>query len=224
MFKTKIRAAFAAAVLLASVTATAQPTHANILTDSATAAATWLSGKLERDGGLNSGFSKGSDIGATADAILAWTAAGVDNSTLKSASGRSPIDFLNAQARSNRKITVGQWAKIALAMRAASQNPRSVGGRDALAEIRAGYNANTGVIGDSVFVHALAILALARNGESIPQLAVSTLEGLQARSGGWAFSGEGPADVDTTAPGRSRAGLSAWVAKRRRRLPVSKPV
>jgi Eukaryotic cobalamin-binding protein len=188
------------ALMAASLTAfTAAPASAGRVEDTSAAAAKWLSGKLEADGGVNSGFSKGSDPGASADAVVALAAAGVAPASVTSAGGKTPLDYLASIVGAKTKPNIGQLAKIALAVRATGLNPRAFGNSDLIAQISAAYNDNTGVIGDSVFTHSLAMLALARNGAAVPAKAASTLESLQSASGGWAFAGKGPADVDTTA-------------------------
>jgi hypothetical protein len=158
---------------------------------SSTAAATWLAGRSEADGGVSSGFAPGSDVGTTADAVIALATAGRPTA--------AHLDYLAAQVRTNSKLTTGLMAKIALAVHAADSDPRAFAGVDLAEKLLAAYRSDTGVIGDSVFTHSLAMLALARVGSRVPEKAVTTLESLQAPSGGWAFAGGDKADVDTTA-------------------------
>ena len=167
--------------------------------DTASKAAAWLPGKIEADGGFGTGFSKGSDIGATADVMMALAASGKSATDVKSKAGKSPLDFFAQQLRLRKAISAGQYAKMALAVKAAGLNPRAFNGSDLVAAVNKAYDATTGVIGDSVFVHCLGILALARNGASVPAQAVTKLESLQTKAGGWAFAGDDAADVDTTA-------------------------
>lgn len=197
-----LRAAALAATILVSAlgagTAHALPA-ADAVGDAGAKAAAWLATKQEPDGGFGSGFSPGSDIGATADAVLALAAADEDPAAVKSARGRSPLDFFSQQLRLRKAIAPGQYAKMALAVRAAGLDPRAFNRADLLKPIESAYDAQTGVIGDSVFVHCLGMLALARSDADVPAKAATTLESLQANSGGWAFTGQGAADVDTTA-------------------------
>jgi prenyltransferase beta subunit len=191
-------AALAVAIIVSSLTAPSA-IHADVVSDAGNKAADWLATKIEADGGFGTGFSKGSDIGATADAILALSAAGKNVATVKSARDRSPLDFLAQQLRLRKAISTGQYAKMALAVKSANLDPRSFNRTDLVQGVRSGYDEATGVIGDSVFVHCLGMLALARAGEAIPDKAVTKLESLQTKAGGWAFAGDDKADVDTTA-------------------------
>ncbi len=167
--------------------------------DTANKAADFLLTKPEADGGFGTGFSKGSDIGATADVIMALAAASKNIADIKGKSGRTPLDYFAQQMRLRKAISTGQYAKMALAVKAAGQNPRAFNGSDLVAAVAKAYNAETGVIGDSVFVHCLSMLALVRNGATVPTQAIIKLESLQSKTGGWAFAGDDKADVDTTA-------------------------
>lgn len=197
-----IRSLVAPAVVTLTVicAAVAPPASASadIVTDSGARAAKWLATKQEADGGFSSGFSKGSDVGATADAVVAFVAAGLPVESVKNAAGLSPLDYLKAQF-SSAKLNTGEYAKIAIAVKAAGLNPAQFGGENVLNQIMAGYNSKTGIFGDNVFVHAESILALATNGDTVPTKAITTLESLQSPAGGWSFMGNGEPDVDTTA-------------------------
>ncbi len=200
--KKQVRAALIATALVASALVTPLfPAQAlsGVVETTATRTAEWLKTKQEGDGGFGSGFSKGSDIGATADVVMALAAVGTDVKALKSAKGSSPADYFARQLRLRRTISVGQYAKMALAVRAMGDDPRNFAGANLVARVLQGYDAQTGVIGDSVFVHCLGMLALARNGAEVPAKAIEKLESLQTQSGGWAFAGDDAADVDTTA-------------------------
>lgn len=195
------RSARTATVAIAVISVVATPlatAQADIVSDTSARAVEWLVSKQEADGGISNGFAAGSDLSATADAVIALSAAGHDVAALKSKAGASPLSYLQAQVAS-KKLATGQYAKIAMAVKAAGLNPAQFGGKDLVAMVLAGYNAETGVIGDNVFTHSIAMLALAKAGASIPETAISTLESLQSASGGWAFMGAGDADVDTTA-------------------------
>lgn len=161
-------------------------------------AATWLASQQSRDGGFGNGFTQGSDPSATADAVFALATAGTAPATLKSKGGRTPLDYLASQVGSG-KLSTGQLAKVALAAHAAGADPRRFGGRDVVSAVRSAYDERTGVIGGSVYVHALALVALARSGEPIPARAITALEGYQGTAGGFSFTGAGSPDVDTTA-------------------------
>lgn len=196
-----LRAGVLAAAILISSTSIIAPASAqsNPLADAGDKAVAWLITKQLPDGGFGSGFSKGSDIGATADVVMAFAASGKDAATVKSSAGRSPIDFFAQQLKLRKVINAGQYAKLALALKSAGLDARNFNGVDVTKPILAAYDAKTGVIGDSVYVHALAALALARNGVAVPANAIDKLVSLQAKNGGWAFGGGDDADVDTTA-------------------------
>jgi len=179
-------AAFTASLLTLSSALAAGPVERT-----AASAASWLAGRHEADGGFSSGFAPGSDVGASADAVAALAAAGMNTSR--------GADYLAAQIRSSRKLSAGQIAKIALAVQAAGRDARAFAGQDLTQRMLAAQKQDTGVIGDGVFSHSLCMLALVRSGVAVPASAVDALERLQARSGGWAFSGGDKVDVDTTA-------------------------
>lgn len=181
-----IAAAFAAALISLAPAAAASPVEGI-----AAAASKWLAAHIAADGGLSNGFSPGSDVGASADATIALAAAGLPVD--------KPVAYLNEQVRTNSKLNAGQIAKIALAVHAAGLDPRTFAGQDLTQRMLAAYKADTGVIGDSVFTHALAMLALAHSGVAVPAKATATLEALQSPQGGWAFGGTDAPDVDTTA-------------------------
>jgi hypothetical protein len=192
--------ALIAAILISSLGATAPAAaQSTALSTAGDKAAAWLLAKQESDGGFGTGFSKGSDIGATADAVLALVAAGKNVASVKNSAGRSPIDYFALQFRLRKAINAGQYVKMALALKAAGLDARNFNRVDLTKAILAAYNAKTGVIGDNVYTHALAMLALARNGVAVPAMATEKLLALQATNGGWAFAGGQDADVDTTA-------------------------
>ena len=161
-------------------------------------AVTWLSAKQQPDGGFGTGFSAGSDVGATADAIAALAVAGSSVRALKSASGATPLDYLAAKVAAGG-LKTGQIAKVVAGLVAAGADPRAFGGHDLVADLAAGRDAKTGVIGDNIFTHSLAMLAFARAKAPQPAGAAAALIAAQNASGGWAFSGVGAPDVDTTA-------------------------
>lgn len=199
---TFVRRASAAAALVVVSAFVARPApvaaDAGIVEAAGRRAAGWLASQQSRDGGFSNGFAPGSDPSATADAVFALAAAGAKPAALRSAGGRTPLDYLAAQAASGR-LNTGQVAKVALAAHAAGANPRRFGGRDLVSAVRSAYDERTGVIGGSVYVHALAMLALARAGEPVPERAIAALEGFQAPAGGFSFSGADAPDVDTSA-------------------------
>lgn len=193
-----MRPALAAAALVCAVMAPVATAQADAVSDAGARAVEWLATKQEADGGFGTGFSTGSDIGATADAVIAFVAADKPLDTITTRSGRTPLGYLETQVRT-KTLSAGQAAKIALAAQAAGLDPMNFGGKDLIALIKAGYNETSGVIGDNLFTHSSALLALASAGADIPEKAITTLESFQSPAGGWAFMGSGDPDVDTTA-------------------------
>lgn len=197
-FTKTFRPALVAVAIISAVLAPVATAQADVVKDSGARAVAWLLSKQEADGGFSNGFAKGSDLSATADAVIALGASGKVVKDIKSKSGLSPLDYLQAQV-AGKSLKAGQYAKIALAVNVAGLNPTKFGGKDLVKLILAGYDAKTGVIGDNVFTHSQAMLALAATKTMIPEKAITTLESLQSTTGGWAFMGAGDADVDTTA-------------------------
>lgn len=191
--KAKITTSTLAALAVLVMASAPVKAFSDIVPATASRATRWLITKQSPDGGFSNGFAKTSDASAAADAIFALAG---NDSAKKSVS--SALGFLAAQVSSG-KLKTGQYAKIALAAKAAGANPSAFGGKDLLAELSKATNPKTGVIGDGVFTHALAMLALARGGASVPTQAIAALEVLQTPAGGWAFTGAGAPDVDTTA-------------------------
>lgn len=83
---------------------------------------------------------------------------------------------------------------------AAGIDPRAFGGRNLIADLAAGQDPKTGIIGDNIFTHGLAMRGAARAKAPQPVGAAAALIAAQNTSGGWAFTGVGAPDVDTTRP------------------------
>ncbi len=194
----KLRTAIAAATIFCAVIAPVATVQADVVTDSGARAAKWLIAQQLPDGGFSNGFAKGSNLSTSADAVVSLAAAGIKIEQVKSSAGASALSYLETSVTTG-KLTTGEFAKVALAVNAAGLDPRQFGGKDLIAQILAGYDAKTGVIGDNVFVHSTAMLALSSAKASIPANAITTLVSLQSAEGGWAFTGKGIPDVDTTA-------------------------
>lgn len=187
------------AVLLAALAASAAPVQANEVTDDALA---WLKSKQQSDGGFGSGFSEGSDLGATCDVILAIAAGGQDPSEWRSQDDNSPLDYLYSQVASGEADVVNLKAKVALALLATQQDPRDFAGHDLIAQLTSHYDETTGSYGGNVFDQALVIVALFDAGEPIPEQATQYLLEQQTEDGAWALFGgtaAGSGDTNTTA-------------------------
>jgi hypothetical protein len=165
----------------------------------AEAALSWLRGAQLGDGGFSSGFSDGSDIGATADAVLAIASAGEAPASWRVGQA-SPIDFLRAHLPG---ITApGLAAKVTLALVAAGEDPSAFGGARLPAIITEGFNSSTGFYGGGPYDSALAILALSHATGAVPPEAIEGLLRARQPDGSYAFDGAmapGSGDSNTTA-------------------------
>jgi len=161
----------------------------------------YLAAQQQADGGFTNGFSEGSDLGTTCDAVLAIAAGGQDASAWVSDDGNSPLDYLHAQVAAGAVETLGLEAKVVLALLATGQDPASFAGSDLIAELGAAYDGTTGSYGGNVFEQALAMLALASAGEPVPPEAAGYLLDEQRDDGAWALFGgtEDVGDTNTTA-------------------------
>lgn len=149
------------------------------------------------------GFAEKS-ASASSDALTAWTivalaSADQDPNSWRS-NGRSPVDFL--ATRSGDWRTVTDYARTAIAARAAGKDPSSFGGVDLIARIRASRT-DHGSSGDSfgpyVNTHVWALLALESAGESVTDREVSWLVGQQNSDGGWGWAPTVASDSNDTA-------------------------
>jgi len=180
--------------------ALASPVLAASSDDAVAAALDWLKSQQSADGGFSDGFSPESNLSATAEAVIAFAAGGQGAGEIKSADGNSPLDLMQAQAGSIEGI--GTLSKVVLALLAAGVDPSDFGGQDLLGQLEAAYDADSGSYGGSLFDQALAILALANAGRTIPDAAADYLMSYQTEDGAWSFIGDTAAqsgDTNTTA-------------------------
>ena len=161
----------------------------------------YLAAQQQADGGFTNGFSEGSDLGTTCDAVLAITAGGQDASTWVTDEGNSPLDYLHAQVTAGTVEALGLKAKIALALLATGQDPAAFAGSDLVAELNAAYDGASGSYGSSIFDQALVMLTLSAAGEQVPSTAIEYLLDVQAADGSWSLFGgsEDVGDTNTTA-------------------------
>ena len=158
----------------------------------------WLLTNQQDDGGFTSGFSEGSDLGATVETVLAAVAAG-ENPTQWDP---SPLDYLLTQVESGTVTDAAGLSRVVIAATALGQDPHDFGGVDPVAELLATQDATTAQFGDSLYAHAYALLALHNAGADVPQSAVDVLLAQQMDDGSWAMLGgseEDSADTNTTA-------------------------
>lgn len=171
----RLLAAIAVAAVLAVPAGAAAPTDR----EAARAGATWLQG-----------LSIGT-VGQQADAIVALAATGRPRAVLRTRLARM------TPAAPGYAVTAGAAGKVVLATVAAGRNPRSLGGVNYIARIRAQYAG--GRYGVSAYDQAYAILALRAAGEPVPRPAIAALRNTRA-AGGWGFtlSRSGRDDVSVT--------------------------
>jgi hypothetical protein len=159
----------------------------------------WLRAAQLADGGFSSGFSEGSDIGATAEAVIAIASAGEAPAGWK-IGGISPIDFL---ADHVAEVTApGLAAKVTLGLIAAGENPSFFGGVDLPAVIAAGFDSSLGFYGAGPYDSALALLAITQASGAAPPEAIEGLLRARQPNGSYAFDGAmtpGSGDSNTTA-------------------------
>jgi len=156
--------------------------------DPAAAAAEWLIATHQNEDGGYTAYSAGagqaaSDVGGTADALLALAGTGADVKPL--------LDFLaeNASDLEAYAETGGSTAgKVVVALVAAGQNPRDFAGIDLVAAL-AGQIGEDGAINSfTSFEQSLAIMGLALAGEPIPAATTTWLVNLQETEGDLAGS------------------------------------
>jgi hypothetical protein len=166
-------------------------------------AAGFIAPHQEKDGA----FVVFSSIGSTADAVLAFVAAGVGRREIRRA-----LDYLEGQVVAGNVTDEGEEAKVVLAWTSAGRGARTIGGQHLVRQLKAGYNDG---LQHDVFDTALAVLAIEAAGAAAPTNATDFLLDQQCGDGGWDFdgtsAGEGvhcvsdpatdffPSDTNTTA-------------------------
>jgi hypothetical protein len=161
----------------------------------------WLRPQQQNDGGFSSGFAPGSDLGATADAVVAVASGGQDPATWV-VEGHSPLDYLTERVAAGEVAGPGQTAKVILAALAAGVDARDFGGVDLVAALSGSFDTQTAYFGGGPFDSALSILALAGAGAPAPQTAIAGLMASRLEDGSYSFIGDmtpGAGDSNTTA-------------------------
>lgn len=187
------------ALLLSALVTFAAPVRA---TDTVDEALDWLKSKQQADGGFGTGFSEGSDLGATSDAVLAIATVGQDPSQWTSDQGASSLDYLYSQVAAGKPEDINLKAKVALALLASGQDPADFAGRDLIVQLNSAYDEETGSYGGNIFDQALVMLALFNAGQPVPEKAAQYLLDHQTDDGAWALFGDtaaGAGDTNTTA-------------------------
>ncbi len=149
----------------------------------------WLISQQEDDGSFV-GFEGTSDAGITADAIVALAAArqaGAETGT----SIEDAVSFLESGEVAMIYIQngVGPAARFLLGLAAAGENVDDFADVSPLAIVENSQDPDTGLYGDSIYVHALSLMALDAAEVEIPASAIEALEAAQAENGGWGFEG-----------------------------------
>lgn len=190
--------------LLPGAAAARQATPAAVAADSLAAATAWLLAQQDASGGFP-GYSGELDAGVTTDAVIALAAA-ADTDPGAEAAIENAMTYLAANGEAYARTGAGQAAKLALAAVAGGRNPRSFVGVDLFDAMQAPptssvENPIAGIWGDSLYAHALVMLAFSAMGELPPDSALEPLRATQGADGGWAFDGStaaGAADSNTT--------------------------
>ena len=133
--------------------------------------------------------------GQVMDSIFAVRSAGFDPNKDVLPGGKSPADYLKANAAAAVKPAAA--GKAALGAKALGLDPKAVNGTNLIANITGGLDAATGKYAGDDFSQSIAMLGLACTGNSVPASAVAALKATQVSDGGWGFGGT--SDADTTA-------------------------
>jgi energy-coupling factor transport system substrate-specific component len=160
-----------------------------------TAAANYLLGSENADGGFGPAPGQPSDQLFAGWAALGLAAAGHDLNQIGDATGL--MDYIRAGAGTR---DVGALERTILVVRAAGQSARSFGGRDLVTELERHFRGD-GSISGQVNLTAFAVLALRADGagSTVSSRTMRWLVRQQDSDGGFSFSGAGgSSDVDDT--------------------------
>ena len=164
----------------------------------------WLHTQQLPDGGFGeqpASETARSSASATADAVYTLARLGEDPGGKEwTVGGHSALDTLAQIGPAFARQDAGQAGKVARAVAAAGDNPRSFAGMDLIAIIEGFYNPATGRYNpDLQYRHSLALEAVARSKEPVPPAALDALLESRQPGGGWFWSFNGTAsDVDST--------------------------
>jgi len=171
----------------------------------------WLLTNQQQDGGFTSGFSAGSDLGATTEVVLAFAAAG------ERFEDPSPLAYLEAQVQAGAVTDAASLSRAVMLARALGADPRAIGGKDLVKALLATQDKTTGRFGESLYAHAYALLALHNAGEPLPETAVTLLLEEQQDNGSWAMLGGEGRRIPTPRRWRRRRLLPRMRRRRHRR-------
>jgi hypothetical protein len=142
----------------------------------------YLAAQQQPDGS----FVAFSAVGSTADAVLAFRAAGRGGGATRQA-----LRYLRRQVRAGAVAGVGLQAKVVLAYAAAGAPTGYIGGTNLVRAIREALDDTTA---ETAFDTALGILAVEAAGRAVPADAIAALEQEQCPDGGWAFDAFNPGE------------------------------
>jgi hypothetical protein len=185
--------------LLALALAPVAPARAAELDASVPRALDYLHACQRSDGGFAEKTGSASSDALTAWSMVAIASAGEDPNLWK-VGGASPADFLARKSSAWRTTT--DYARTTLAVVAADKNPRSFGGVDLIAKLRAEVQ-DRGVDGDQIgpYVnsHVWALIALESAGQAVTPREIQWLLSRQNADGGWGWAPGLVSDTNDTA-------------------------
>ncbi len=165
----------------------------------ATRAIAWLHTQQRPDGGFGRPTAS---AGLTADVVYVLALFGEDPAgpAWTPAGGQSALRALQTLAPDYAAADAGQAGKVARAVALAGGDPRNFGGLNLMATIRRAYDPTTGRYHPTLlYRHTLAVEALLRSSEPVPDAALQALWRAQLADGGWFWSFDAEqSDVDTT--------------------------
>ena len=145
------------------------------------------------------GSFAGFGTGSTIDALLALKAAGTAPQQVRSAAGKSSLDYLQPRAAAYASGSAAASGKLLTGLVAAGVDPRDFAGLNLVISTTLRYDRGTGGYGSSTFDQAWAMIGLAAAGQTVPLSATQRLEAIRATGGGWGFSANAAiGDADST--------------------------
>jgi energy-coupling factor transport system substrate-specific component len=186
-------AAILVAVLLLGAFASTRAEAAS--TGGTDAAAAWLEGAQNEDGGWGENPGADSAQEMTGWAMLGLEAAEVNPQDVSSGSGKSPVEFL--QGAIGEVQSPGDLARTILALEGAGVEPREFGGRNLVAALL-GKRRKDGSYEGWPNSTAYAVLALRSAGITNVTDSVEWLREVQNEDGGWGDTAGAPSNADGT--------------------------